>query len=187
MYLLRIKAHVHIALTFELMCPFPLAIKTFYGNAEGAMCHFPFWFEGKSYSTCTSDGRDDGLPWCATTADFGKDKKYGFCPSERKFSIIYDKTCASFQCMSDDDVTEIVSLSTQFYSHMKGMEMVKLVFFHSCLRGKHTPVVPLKDVMMGIAGALLQPTLTRIKNMGSVLTEVRAINATFFFIFKTKN
>ncbi|KAB5567435.1 hypothetical protein PHYPO_G00232710 [Pangasianodon hypophthalmus] len=62
------------------------AIKTYYGNAEGAMCHFPFWFEGKSYSTCTTEGREDGLPWCATTADYGKDGKYGFCPSELLFT-----------------------------------------------------------------------------------------------------
>ncbi|XP_064156111.1 matrix metalloproteinase-9 isoform X2 [Anguilla rostrata] len=59
-----------------------LVVKTHYGNAEGAMCQFPFVFEGKSYSTCTTEGRSDGLPWCATTADYGRDKKYGFCPSE---------------------------------------------------------------------------------------------------------
>lgn len=63
------------------------AVKTRYGNAEGAMCHFPFTFEGKSYSTCTTDGRSDNLPWCATTADYARDKKYGFCPSERKFDL----------------------------------------------------------------------------------------------------
>uniref|UniRef100_A0A8C1TIZ3 Matrix metalloproteinase-9 n=1 Tax=Cyprinus carpio TaxID=7962 RepID=A0A8C1TIZ3_CYPCA len=57
-------------------------IKTSYGNAEGATCHFPFLFEGQSYSTCTTEGRTDGLPWCATTADYDKDKIFGFCPSE---------------------------------------------------------------------------------------------------------
>lgn len=62
------------------------------------------------------------------------------------------------------------------------METVKNVSFHLCLRGKHTPVAPLKDVMMGIAGVLLQPTLTRTKNMGSVLTEVRAFNGPFGLI-----
>ncbi|GAA6106094.1 matrix metalloproteinase-9 [Tachysurus ichikawai] len=63
------------------------AIKTYFGNAEGALCHFPFRFEGKSYSSCTSEGREDGLPWCATTADYGKDKKYGFCPSELLYTF----------------------------------------------------------------------------------------------------
>ncbi|RXN03106.1 Matrix metallo ase 9 [Labeo rohita] len=63
------------------------AIKTHYGNADGAMCHFPFLFEGKSYSTCTAEGRTDGLPWCATTADYDKDQKFGFCPSELLFTF----------------------------------------------------------------------------------------------------
>lgn len=65
-----------------------LVVKTRYGNAEGAMCHFPFTFEGKSYTTCTTVGRTDNLPWCATTADYSKDRKYGFCPSERKINIL---------------------------------------------------------------------------------------------------
>uniref|UniRef100_A0A672PY40 Matrix metalloproteinase-9 n=1 Tax=Sinocyclocheilus grahami TaxID=75366 RepID=A0A672PY40_SINGR len=43
------------------------AIQTRYGNAEGAMCHFPFLFEGTSYSTCTTEGRTDGLPWSRLT------------------------------------------------------------------------------------------------------------------------
>ncbi|XP_041861112.1 matrix metalloproteinase-9 [Melanotaenia boesemani] len=62
-------------------------IKTLYGNAEGAMCHFPFTFEGKSYTSCTTDGRTDDLPWCATTADYSRDKKYGFCPSELLYTF----------------------------------------------------------------------------------------------------
>ncbi|KAJ3585910.1 hypothetical protein NHX12_012317 [Muraenolepis orangiensis] len=57
-------------------------VKTQYGNAEGALCHFPFTFLEKSYSHCTTEGRSDNLPWCSTTPDFAKDKKYGFCPSE---------------------------------------------------------------------------------------------------------
>lgn len=62
-------------------------VKTRYGNAEGALCHFPFMFEGKSYSSCTTEGRSDKLPWCATTADYGKDKKFGFCPSELLYTF----------------------------------------------------------------------------------------------------
>lgn len=65
-----------------------LAVKTRYGNADGAICHFPFTFEGKTYTTCTTDGRTDNLPWCATTADYSKDKTFGFCPSERKFDSL---------------------------------------------------------------------------------------------------
>ncbi|KAM6928753.1 matrix metalloproteinase-9 [Lycodopsis pacificus] len=63
------------------------AVRTRYGNADGAMCHFPFTFEGKSYTTCTTDGRSDNLPWCATTADYSSDKKFGFCPSELLYTF----------------------------------------------------------------------------------------------------
>ncbi|XP_025975853.2 matrix metalloproteinase-9 [Dromaius novaehollandiae] len=59
-----------------------LVVKTRYGNANGADCHFPFVFEGRSYSRCITEGRTDGLPWCATTASYDADKTYGFCPSE---------------------------------------------------------------------------------------------------------
>uniref|UniRef100_A0A8C7KTA5 Matrix metalloproteinase-9 n=1 Tax=Oncorhynchus kisutch TaxID=8019 RepID=A0A8C7KTA5_ONCKI len=66
---------------------FHLTVKTSFGNAEGALCHFPFSFEGKEYSTCTTEGRSDNLPWCATTADYGRDKKFGFCPSELLYTF----------------------------------------------------------------------------------------------------
>ncbi|XP_029361733.1 matrix metalloproteinase-9 [Echeneis naucrates] len=62
-------------------------VKTRYGNAEGALCHFPFTFEGKTYTTCTTEGRSDNLPWCATTADYNRDKKFGFCPSELLYTF----------------------------------------------------------------------------------------------------
>ncbi|XP_063315236.1 matrix metalloproteinase-9 [Pelobates fuscus] len=63
-----------------------VVVKTHFGNANGALCHFPFIFEGKSYSTCTAVGRSDGLPWCSTTANYDEDRKYGFCPSELLFT-----------------------------------------------------------------------------------------------------
>uniref|UniRef100_V9KAV1 Matrix metalloproteinase-9 n=1 Tax=Callorhinchus milii TaxID=7868 RepID=V9KAV1_CALMI len=71
-------------------------VKTQFGNANGDSCHFPFIYEGKTYKACTTDGRDDNSLWCATTADFDKDKKYGFCPDGRLFTIdgnSEDKPC----------------------------------------------------------------------------------------------
>ncbi|KAM8947178.1 matrix metalloproteinase-9 [Pelodytes ibericus] len=64
-----------------------VVVKTRFGNAEGAQCHFPFIFGGQSYSTCTTAGRSDGLPWCSTTADYDVDLKYGFCPSELLYTF----------------------------------------------------------------------------------------------------
>ncbi|XP_007544154.1 matrix metalloproteinase-9-like [Poecilia formosa] len=57
-------------------------VKTYAGNAGGAVCHFPFAFHGRSYTTCITEGVNNSIPWCATTADYDTDKKYGLCPSE---------------------------------------------------------------------------------------------------------
>lgn len=54
---------------------------TEHGNADGKPCVFPFIFEGRSYSACTTEGRSDGYRWCATTANYDQDKLYGFCPT----------------------------------------------------------------------------------------------------------
>ena len=65
--------------------PFPAVVPTYFGNAKGATCHFPFTFEGLSYSACTTDGRSDDMLWCSTTADYDTDRQFGFCPSESEY------------------------------------------------------------------------------------------------------
>lgn len=57
------------------------------GNSDGSPCVFPFIFDGASYDTCTTDGRSDGYRWCATTANFDQDKKYGFCPNRGESGV----------------------------------------------------------------------------------------------------
>lgn len=61
--------------------PRPAVLYTSGGNSDGSPCVFPFVFNGISYNTCTTDGRSDGYRWCATTANYDQDKKYGFCPN----------------------------------------------------------------------------------------------------------
>ncbi|KAL6096173.1 igf2r [Pungitius sinensis] len=61
---------------------------------EGEVCVFPFTLMKKSYTACTKDERIDGKMWCATTADYDKDKKWGFCDAasgKRQSSILF--TC----------------------------------------------------------------------------------------------
>lgn len=60
----------------------PTAMSTVGGNSEGAPCVFPFTFLGNKHEGCTSAGRSDGKMWCATTANYDDDRKWGFCPDQ---------------------------------------------------------------------------------------------------------
>ncbi|KAM3602400.1 uncharacterized protein V6R79_003255 [Siganus canaliculatus] len=61
---------------------------------DGEACVFPFTMMKKSYTECTTDGSLDGRKWCATTADFDRDRKWGVCAAvsaKRQSSILF--TC----------------------------------------------------------------------------------------------
>uniref|UniRef100_A0A8C2K3E8 SEL1L adaptor subunit of ERAD E3 ubiquitin ligase n=1 Tax=Cyprinus carpio TaxID=7962 RepID=A0A8C2K3E8_CYPCA len=54
------------------------------GTASGEPCMFPFLFQDKEFSECTTEGRVDGRLWCATTYNYNTDKKWGFCETEEQ-------------------------------------------------------------------------------------------------------
>lgn len=41
---------------------------------------FPFTYNGEQYNSCTDT--DSHKLWCATTADYGADHKWGYCQSK---------------------------------------------------------------------------------------------------------
>uniref|UniRef100_A0A8C3XBH0 Mannose receptor C-type 1 n=1 Tax=Cyanoderma ruficeps TaxID=181631 RepID=A0A8C3XBH0_9PASS len=80
---------------------------TLLGNAFGAPCVFPFLLERQWRAECTAAGRADGRLWCATTADYDKDQRYGFCPSRDIFfqSTTDPSTNVPYQINADSALT----------------------------------------------------------------------------------
>ncbi|XP_044167376.1 lysyl oxidase homolog 3A-like [Acropora millepora] len=52
-------------------------VDTHGGNSKGNCCEFPFFYNGKLYHDCTTDGFIKR--WCSTTFDFRRDGKWGLC------------------------------------------------------------------------------------------------------------
>ncbi|XP_061743297.1 secretory phospholipase A2 receptor isoform X2 [Nerophis ophidion] len=64
-------------------------IHTLLGNAHGMPCALPFKYNNKWYSECTTEGREDHLPWCSTTTRYDEAEMWGFCP-------VHDYSCEHF-------------------------------------------------------------------------------------------
>lgn len=57
---------------------------------KGELCVFPFKYKGKSYEECIMEEKK--RPWCATTADYQGDGKWGYCvnaTARRASTIIF--------------------------------------------------------------------------------------------------
>lgn len=83
-----------------LVSTIPPCVPTEDGNGGGACCHFPFVYNGKSYSDCIDNTIHNGEPiqqhgnqpvqraWCGTN---GSGEKWGYCLKGLRFvsHIIY--------------------------------------------------------------------------------------------------
>uniref|UniRef100_A0A7N5P3I4 Fibronectin type-II domain-containing protein n=1 Tax=Ailuropoda melanoleuca TaxID=9646 RepID=A0A7N5P3I4_AILME len=70
-------------------------------------CKFPFIFENKLYSACTTDGRYDGQLWCSLSSNFDNEPRWTYCepsdPAPCNFPFTY-RNKSYYSCTKDGSV-----------------------------------------------------------------------------------
>ena len=75
---LHLRVHGIIRILFHcLLSSAGGLVATVGGNSKGAVCVFPFVYQGVSHTDCVRGAT--GRAWCSTTADYDVDGKSGDC------------------------------------------------------------------------------------------------------------
>ncbi|XP_064619346.1 uncharacterized protein LOC135482838 isoform X2 [Lineus longissimus] len=69
---------------------FGAKVPTIGGNANGTYCFFKFWANGQYNNKCILEGRDK--EWCATTDNYDRDGKWGYCTESPRYRYTKDST-----------------------------------------------------------------------------------------------
>ena len=67
------------------------SVYTLSGNDNNAPCVFPFIYDGMTFTECTSKGDKHNRVWCATTSNYDKDKKWGYCQTDDDVTDCMDR------------------------------------------------------------------------------------------------
>lgn len=87
----------------------PSTIVTIYGNSASALCHFPFFYNGKVFNECTEEGAaSSDQKWCATTSNYDNDKFYGFCEQVCVHNGISYKVGEEWKTMQESTNKEMI-------------------------------------------------------------------------------
>uniref|UniRef100_A0A8D0LBA3 Phospholipase A2 receptor 1 n=1 Tax=Sphenodon punctatus TaxID=8508 RepID=A0A8D0LBA3_SPHPU len=112
----------------EDLCEHPFReTYTLLGNSLGLPCVFPFKHNNKWYHECTSDSREDGLYWCATTGYYEHDEKWGFCPNaETDCDIFWEKNPDTQVCYQFNLLSILSWNKARVACQMQGADLLSL-------------------------------------------------------------
>ena len=66
-------------------CPRSCGLCTHGGNGRGGPCKFPFFYKDRFVYDCL---RFNKKTWCATTTNYNKDKRWGYCFPKCEFELL---------------------------------------------------------------------------------------------------
>ena len=66
-------------------CPRSCGLCTHDGNGRGAACKFPFFYKNRFVYGCVYF---NNKTWCATTTNYNKDKRWGYCFPKCEFKLL---------------------------------------------------------------------------------------------------
>ncbi|KAK7940093.1 hypothetical protein WMY93_003419 [Mugilogobius chulae] len=106
-------------------------IYTIQGNSHGRPCFLPFLYDGQWFHSCTSIGREDGHVWCATTYDYGKDERWGFCPVNNKgCETFWDTDPLTDSCYQFNFQSTLSWGEARTSCHQQGADLLSITKLH---------------------------------------------------------
>ncbi|KAG2460758.1 MRC2 protein, partial [Polypterus senegalus] len=106
-------------------------IYTIQGNSHGKPCTIPFKYDNLWFHDCTSTGREDGHLWCATTMDYGKDERWGFCPVQGSgCEAFWDKDLVTGSCYQFNFQSTLSWSEARVSCQQQGAELLSINEIH---------------------------------------------------------